>query len=428
MTLLALSTWCIGMMCLARFICKNWLNHLTLYTLVWTTSLFAYELHWIRYNSITDESWLYIIVAWISIYLGSAAAMAGSKVPPPKVTVNSLARLRLAIVLLSIGGLISCAVLAIQIMREIDQNLLMAVTVGAPKIYAASFEETGQFTGIPYLGFLPFAAAPLAGVYAASKGRIGWVALLPLIVATITGILSVSRFDMLLSCALFLIALALSPKPHMLSFSRIQKAVLAITCLVGIVFVSLARTDLISSLPDEQPALTSVAEWIPVAPSLYFYVSGPAVGFSEYLQNDIREANSPWGRYTFASVYRFMSKLGLATYVPFHQDFYSTPEPVNTCTFLRELHSDFGVTGLFVVPGILGFAATRLSRNRGNLLALTLLAYLYVVIAFSFTFLVAATGQWFQGLSASVITALLLGCSSRQRSANGVLRAQLLGG
>src|SRR5215472_8276995 len=38
----------------------------------------------------------------------------------------------------------------------------MAVTVGAPKIYAASFEETGQFTGIPYLGFLPFAAAPLA--------------------------------------------------------------------------------------------------------------------------------------------------------------------------------------------------------------------------------------------------------------------------
>src|SRR5215469_1864624 len=108
MTLLALSTWCIGMMCLARFICKNWLNHLTLYTLVWTTSLFAYELHWIRYNSITDETWLYIIVAWISIYLGSILAMARPMVSAPRETVNSLARLKAAIVLLSIGGLISC--------------------------------------------------------------------------------------------------------------------------------------------------------------------------------------------------------------------------------------------------------------------------------------------------------------------------------
>lgn len=301
-------------------------------------------------------------------------------------------------------------------MRDVDPNLFVAVTVYATKIYEAAFEETGQFSGIPYLGFLPFAAAALAGVYTAKRARIDWVSLIPVIAGTILGVLSVSRFDMLFCGALFIIALYLSPKPTRLSLSSTQKVLLASVCLSGIVLVSLARTDLVSALPDEQSALAKIGNFVSVAPSLYFYISGPPVGFSEYLQNSTHEASLPWGRYTFASIYRVLSKIGLTPYVPFHQEFYGTPEPVNTCTYLREIHSDFGIAGVFLVPGLLGYIATRLSNKRQSLVALTGLTYLYVVILFSFTNLVAATGQWFQGLLTSLAAAFVLEYLSRRRS------------
>jgi oligosaccharide repeat unit polymerase len=408
MILILLVIWGAAMTCLARIICQSWLNHLSLYTFIWTLSLGTYELHWIRYNSISGEAWLYVFMAWIALYLGTAVVMVRRQPPPRQPTAESLRRLKNAIVLLSVGGLCSCVELARQVMRDVDPNLLVAVTVGAPKIYAAGFEETGEFTGIPYLGFLPFAASALAGAYAARRGRMNWICLFPLLVATITGVLSVSRWAMLLSGALFLVSYCLTPKFKPIYLSRFQKGLIALVCAGGIVFSTVSRIDLASSLGDQSSTLNEISDWVPVAPSLYFYLSGPPVGLSAYLRDPGREANLAWGRYTFASVYRFLSKLGLATHVPFHQEFYSTPEPINTCTYLREAHSDFGVLGVFFVPFLLGLVAGWLSSVRENLARMISLAFIYVVILFSFSNLVAATGQWFQGFLVSLIASVIV--------------------
>ena len=408
MTLLLLVSWGTVMTVFARLICGSWANHLSLYSFVWTLSVGFYELHWVRYNPISDEAWLYIFIAWIAIYLGTALVTIGGKQPVRLASAESLATLKNVILLFSLGGVASSGVLAWEIMKEIDPNLLVAITVGAPRIYAASFEETGEFGGIPYLSFLPFAACALAGIYAARKRRIDWVSGFPLLVNVVSAVLSVSRWTLLLSGVLFVISFFLTPKSRRVRLGRIQKLSLVLLVAAGIVAVSLTRTDLGGGLAGETGVLDRATGVMPFASSLYFYISGPAAGFSSYLRDASQEANQPWGRFTFASIYRLLSKVGLASSVPFHQEFYSTPEPINTCTYLREVHSDFGAAGVFLFPLVLGMAAGWLSNSSGGLLRTVLLTHLYVVVFFSFTYLVVITGQWFQSLVFSTLAATVI--------------------
>jgi oligosaccharide repeat unit polymerase len=411
------------MLLLARWICRSWLNHLSLYTFVWTLSLGAYELHWIRYNSISAEAWLYIFLVWVEVYLGTAVVMVLGNRPVKLSAPDYLPRLKLVIIIFSLAGLASCVVLARQIMRDINPNLLLAVTVGTPQIYQSGFEETGQFAGIPYLGFLPLAASALAGAYAARRGRIDWVCILPLLVATINGVLSASRWAIFLSVMLFLAALYLTPKSKPIRLSLIQKGLLILVGVAGFAFVSFARTDLSLSLTDQSTTLSRISEWVPVAPSLYFYLSGPPVGLSEYLRDPQREANLQWGRYTFASLYRFLSKLGLATFVPFHQqEFYGTPEQVNTCTYIREVHSDFGMAGVFIFPIMIGAAAGWLSSSRGSLIRVMVLTHIYFLILLSSTSLVMSAGPWFQSFVVSLFASIYLDRASRSESTVRIAR------
>src|SRR5258708_537427 len=132
MTIILLIVWGIGMMRLARFLCGNWLNHLTLYTTTWTLSLGAYELQLIRYNSIGPEAWLYFFMAWIAIYLGTAVAMVlGNREPRPP-TADSLRRLRVVILLFSVAGFVSCIVLSGPLLNEVYPQRRVALTVRCP--------------------------------------------------------------------------------------------------------------------------------------------------------------------------------------------------------------------------------------------------------------------------------------------------------
>lgn len=405
MVLILMVLWGAAMVALARFLCGRWANHLSLYSSVWTLSLTGYELRWIRYNPISGEAWLYIFIAWIAIYLGTALAMVRAREPSKPVPGESQQRLKAVIILFSLAGLASCAALAREIMREVDPNLLVAVTAGATKIYSATFEETGDFAGIPYLSFLPFAACALAGIYAARKGRIDWVSSFPLLVTVVMTILSVSRWTMLLATALSAGSFFLTPKVRTARFSATHKLLLASVVAASMVAVSLARTDLGGSFLGESAVLDRVGDVMPFASSIYFYLSGPPVALSSYLREASQEANQPWGRFTFASIYRVLSKVGLARSVPFHQEFYGTPEPINTGTYLREIHSDFGPLGVFLFPFALGMTVGWLSRSSRSLVRTVLLTHLYVGVFFSFTYLVVITGQWFQSLVFSILAA-----------------------
>lgn len=71
---------------------------------------------------------------------------------------------------------------------------------------------------------------------------------------------------------------------------------------------------------------------------------------------------------------------------------------VNTGTYLREIHADFGIAGIFLIPYLLGLTITFLwfkFYKSPNLIILMFLVYLFIIIGFSFLVMVTRLNQWY---------------------------------
>ena len=408
------------MLVVARWLCGRWVNHLSLYSTVWTAMLLTLSLNLIHYHHIVLEAWIYIFVAWVAIYLGTAIVKLGFPAPArgPFPELN-MTRLRNAILILSTAGLASSAVLAYNIVRALATNgLLAALTEYGNQIYSLRFE--GEVSGLMYLVFLPYAGCVLAGIYTARLGRLTLVAALPLFAMLIDGIFSMQRAGMVFGTFLLVSSYLLTPKVSKLRVAKWQKIGVISAFLIAFIGVTAQRGGALS-IEGETDTLATAGDYVPVLPSLYFYASCQIPCFSEYLKHPEEDGKALWGRYMFASIYRFLSKFGFDTYVPYYQNFYYTPEPVNVGTYLRELHRDFGGTAIFIFPFLLGLSITALERHGPTVGSLVLLSFLYLVAFFSFNMDFIGSGGWYFPLP----IALLVGAAVRSRRArySGTLRS-----
>jgi hypothetical protein len=187
-----------------------------------------------------------------------------------------------------------------------------------------------------------------------------------------------------------------TPKTGRLQISNWQKVTLAAVVLVSFWAVTWARGGRGGAqvFAGETTTLAKIGDSVAIAPVLYFYASGPIAQFSEYLKHPDQDGKDLWGRYTFASIYRFLAKLGFDTYVPYYQNFYNTPEAINVGSYLREIHFDFGPVAILLYPLLLGFVISLLEL-RGGLYTAILLTFLYVVVALSFDMNFVGSGGWY---------------------------------
>jgi oligosaccharide repeat unit polymerase len=415
------------MIWIARCLRGRWVNHLSLYSFVWTVSLCAYQLRLIAYNYISGEAWVLIFAAWIALYLGAAwAGMLGAPDGSSQRRLVPLSErnLRKAIVFLSCAGLVSSAALAWNIVHSLDTWLLLALVDQGNKIYTMRFE--GELSGLMYVGFLPYAASALAGAYASRMGRITFVSALPLLAMTVDGILSMQRGGILIAIILFVAGAWFTPSRIPFRVVRWQMVAALGLLLAGFLYVTMTR-GVPAEFENQGATLNRVSDVVPSFPSLYMYISAPSAGLSAYLQHPESDGHSFWGRYTFAPAYRFFAKLGLDTYVPYYTEFYSTPVPINSCTYLREIHSDFGSLGVLGVPFCLGALITLLEFRRSSLTVQMVLAHLYVVVLFSFTLLITITGYWYISLMASSMVGLLLDWAHKPAGATAFMARHALG-
>ncbi len=148
------------------------------------------------------------------------------------------------------------------------------------------------------------------------------------------------------------------------------------------------------------PTMQTIAETVPVAPAIYNNFAAPPVALGQYLGS--HEKPESWvGMYTLAPVFRLLSKFGFAAQIPDYEENYSTPAEVNTSTYLKNLHSDFGWLGIIWGPFIIGAAAAGLHRRLHKPVFLVAMPFLCTVVAFSFVAL-TISGDWYIGLIASV--------------------------
>lgn len=395
MAIVLLTLWGAWMIVLARWICGRWWNHLSLYTLLWSASLIAYELRLIAYYKLVLETWIYVFVAWISIYLGTALAVL---ISPPSLNRElpalDMKRLRNIIYVLSIAGLASTMALAGNIVRALrTQGIVEALTQYANQVYALRFE--GEVSGIMYVVFLPYAGCVLAGIYTARVSRLTLAAILPLIALLADGIVSMQRTGMLIGALLFCFSYIFTPKASKLTIARWQKVLIGSIVLGALIMVTANRggTEVYEG---ESDTLVRAGDLVPILPSIYLYASAPIPCLSEYLRHPENDGKALWGRYMFASIYRFLAKyFDLNTYVTYYPNFYYTPVPINAGTYLREIDRDFGGTAVLLYPFSLGFIIALLERRGPGLVPIVFLTFLYVVIAFSIDVNFVGGGGWY---------------------------------
>jgi hypothetical protein len=86
---------------------------------------------------------------------------------------------------------------------------------------------------------------------------------------------------------------------------------------------------------------------------------------------------------------------------------YYIPMWSNNGTFIRELHADFGIVGVFLVPFLLGLLTTWLwfkFYEEKSLIAFAFLVHFYLIVGFSFLLMVTRFYYWTIGLSIILIS------------------------
>lgn len=389
---------------------KRWFNPLSIYSAIWGFCLCNYALGLIQYYPISLKAWVYIVIAWVSLYLGAATvllqgpARKQSVYPTLAIDLNCMKK---AIFALSVIGSLGLLSQLVAISREFG-NPVVALIVNASDIYGA--RTSNELSALSYVGAFSFAACSLAGVYTAKAGKLTAVAVIPAILVAMQLVAVMGRTGLGMAAVLFLASYVHSPRTRGFRVSKWQRIVavaLVVILLAGFFLVSSVRK-LDVDFPGITPSMERISEWVPFFPSLYSNFSATPVAFSMYLSNPEDKNAGFWGMYTFAPIFRFLSRLGFQKSVPPYEENYYTPVPVNTSTYLKNVHSDFGFAGILIFPYLLGAVTTLLivrTSTRPRVTELVTLSNLYVLAVFAFSFNFMLLGDWYIGLAASILAA-----------------------
>lgn len=130
--------------------------------------------------------------------------------------------------------------------------------------------------------------------------------------------------------------------------------------------------------------------------SLYWYIASPVAAFGEYLANHGHEYRL--GQSLFFPIYKWLHRLHLvdgSQMTPFGKKVY-IPYVANVYSYLRNIHEDFGVFGVAIVPYVLGWAVAAVRPKAPiNFGYLNLYLILLVLIIFSFYNYLLVSNQFY---------------------------------
>jgi oligosaccharide repeat unit polymerase len=412
---------CAGIL-LGRFVFHKWFNHISLYTSIWAGTLILFELRLINYYPLEPETWIVIVTCWLIFLLGSmTVAVArsstkkdhalGERIINPSDKEKKIKKLKHVLWLLNIATL-AAALYNLYLVSEIFGSLSNAFVFGN-LLYSYRVSE-GLPGSIPYISSLVFTAALLAGSYTAQTGKITFASVLPLIIIIIIDFTYMGRADILVVTILFASAYFLTHKEKNTYSKKLHLRKLGM--LIIIVAIVLAGAEFIRSTRQAKETfrgstttLKKLSEARVFTPSIYLYLTADYGVLNRYLQRG--GENTPIGGHTFLTLYRIFERLGLEVRAETYQSWYKTPLHLNTGTYLRELHGDFGVAGLLFGPYLIGILSSvfwyRL-KERGGYINLAIAGFLYTIIGMSFFVMITRLSPFFFYLFVSVIVCWFL--------------------
>jgi oligosaccharide repeat unit polymerase len=418
MSLLFISFFALSGIVAGKIIFEKWFNHLTLYCFVMGGLIFLYELKLLPYHDIIPIAWFYIISAFLSFLFGIFTILSIRNLffNESKCFEASLITLD---IFLDKGKSVKYFLIffgSVGLIAAIQNWLVLlgmfgsipAVFLNAPIIYRMGIE--GEIKGvIPYIFTFGYVAVFFAGIYTAYKGKFTFLTFFPFLGIVIREIAIVGRAGMLLGFLEFIFSFILfrhllnSDVKQRFKFSRtnafIASALLITFLVISASVVRLTRTPAGEKYRGADKELMQFKNNPIISPSIYLYLSSDVGVLSKYFEQGGEDVML--GQNTFLPVYRFLSRFGIVERPPDFLKGYFIPMWTNTGTYIRELHADFGITGVLFGSYLLGLLCTWLWFKfyvEKKTLAFVFLVYFYLIIGFSFLVVASRLAQWFISL------------------------------
>lgn len=399
-------------------------NHVSIYSVVWTVMLVLRELGLIYYNELTTNTWLLILAAYITFVLGSltppfmSAITTSSNVVRQETlsatlpAVSSISRsnvIRNFILILSLLG--SCSLFSL--LGALMKSHGVSILANQSQLYRIRLLEGGS-QGIPYLGSLIYVAAAFSGVYLRKFG-FHPVTLVPVSLIGFHGLFTASRAGIVIGGAIFVSSFYLTAvslgEPALKGKKTWGMLLLLLVTAIFLFFISSTRGLVVHFDPYESPTMDVLRRIHTTLPSIYVYLSGPPGVLNEFLKSGGEHAMP--GSATLAPAFRLLAKLGVKElYVGYYEKAYFTPIQMNVGTYIRDVYNDAGVFGVVLWPYVLGFTCSTLwlritNRKRHQSVgALIVLAFFYSIIWMSYDVWIPKLGYWLVGFIAALTTAI----------------------
>lgn len=379
----------------------HWLNPLSIYTLIWMPMLVLFEMKLMAFYSLSTFTWIVIIGAYISFFLGALTIylwnnrfnkFSEKAELIPKIDIvfsNNGKIIRNSIIIFSLIGLFGALQHWYILINEFGS--IAGVLLNAIKVY--NMRQANEIKGvIPYLWLFSFFAIFLSGTYMAYKGKISIIALLPILGVVLKDMAKVARNGILLGLFEFFFSYIFFS--YFLSrnkFRRIKKKniVIGVVVILALMISSVAIIKLFRQSNEKyiktNSELVQFKDNLFISPQIYFYAASQVGVLNKFLEKD--NEHLPFGSKSFSSIYNIASTVKLIDKIDIRPKGYLIPEWSNTATYLRDLYSDFGIIGPFVVPFLLGIFSTLFWFKfmfTGKIKYLLLLTHLSMIIAMSF--------------------------------------------
>jgi len=412
---------------LGKILFKKWVNHLTIYCLIMGGLIFFYELKLLPYVDIVPLAWFFIISTFLSFLFGILTMISGRNIFPTDrvATEKSISTMPL---FADGGRVLKYSILFFTLIGFFVAfqrwwvlihmfGSIPAVLVNAGIVYRLNVNgEIKDF--IPILPNFIYVAVFLVGIYTAYKRRFSLLTFLPFISIVIKELTYFGRGEILFALMEFFFSFLLfrqllnnelSEKFKFLKKNAIIASIILVIFLVSSASLIRVTRGSYENFSGGNSQLKQLKGNFLLSPSIYLYLSCDIGVFSKYLEQD-RE-NTKFGQNSFLIGYDFLSKLGILKKPSAFQKGYFIPMWANTGTFMRELHADFGIAGLFLVPYVIGLLITWFwfkFYEQKNLIVFAFLVYFYLIVGFSFLVMVTRLNQWYISLFLIIISLPLL--------------------
>jgi oligosaccharide repeat unit polymerase len=420
------------MIFIGKIVYGSWFNPIGFYSVVWGGVLGLFELKLINYYALEIETWIIIIASWMLYVIGALTIY--YVYPTDRFQINNNQRqsfpvfsidirfLKNLLWVLNIIALLA-AVYNLSLMAKLSGGLINAFIIGN-LVYSYRVSEGIPGT-IPYIASLVFTAATIAGAYTARVQKFTLVGIIPVINIIIIDFTIMGRADILIVGFLYSAAYFMTPKqvqPSRSGLFDMRKIVLVlilVSVIVGGAELIRSTRNVKEGLRGTTGSLKKLSTGSFITPTIYLYFSSSIGVLNQYILHD-RE-KTVIGGHMFLTPYRILERLGVDIHAEVYQEWYKTPTHVNTGTYLRELHGDYGMVGIVVGPYILGFLISLFwlrFKRFGSFFDLSISAFLFGIVGLSFIVIATRLGGYFFFPFVAIVISMLLDRQSKKNVLN----------